>query len=107
MYHFAKNQIQKLLYTFIEIQNLIIFTVDNIFDKLSVLSYRANLFPLAPCQVGLTMAVDRLADKRSMHLSSSSQEVLWDANRELVAVNPRLTNWSSNRASNNAILTPS
>ena len=63
MYHFAKNQIQKLLYTFIEIQNLIIFIVDNIFDKLSVLSYSANLFPLAPCQVGLTMAVDRLADK--------------------------------------------
>ena len=53
------------------------------------------------------MAVDPLADKRSMYLSSSSQEVLWDANRELVAVNPKLTNWSSNRASNNAILTPS
>ena len=55
----------------------------------------------------LPSGINLLADKRSVHLSSSSQEVLWDANRELVAVNPRLTNWSSNRASNNAILTPS
>ena len=32
---------------------------------------------------------------------------LWDANRELVAVNPRVTDQSSNRVSNNATLTPS
>ena len=39
--------------------------------------------------------------------TQTNQEVLWDANRELVAVNPRLTNRSCNRATNNVILTPS
>ena len=55
-------------------------------------------------------------DSRGSHfaaLTTSSpwqhcmNSLLWDANRGLNAINPRLANLSSNRASNNAILTAS
>ena len=44
MYYFATKQIQNVLYTFIEIHKFkkLIVTVDNISDKLSVLSYSAK-----------------------------------------------------------------
>ena len=40
-------------------------------------------------------------------MTTTNKNVLWDTNRGLAAFNPRLTNWPTNLALNNAFLTPS
>ena len=50
------------------------------------------------------IAEETILQRSQLH---GTKSLLWDANCELNALNPRLANLSSNRASNNAILTTS
>ena len=87
-------------------------TISQMKSCVLVTAFDESLFYLLPILLFSCFAWDSLGSHFAELATCSpwqhcTNSLLWDANRGLNALNPRLANLFSNRASNNAILTAS